>query len=183
LLSLQIRGKLAKNGLGSACCLVLRCSRTGKCGVEEELREAAAHPMAGRALSPDAGAWTRVPTGAIHFSVARAAARSTRFRQQSRDWRTSSKCDPGREENRQVTVSWGREGGPRAESLQPRSTSSKCREEKDAKSGHVRYQTHSCGWVDRADSYAASAMCKPLSIQVNSAVPSAMHCRDGWRYC
>ena len=101
LLSLQIRGKLAKNGIGSACCLVFRCSRTGKCGVEEELREAAAHPMAGRALSPDAGAWTRVPTGAIHFSVARAAARSTRFRQQSRrDWRTSSKCDPGREENR-----------------------------------------------------------------------------------
>ena len=84
LLSLQIRGKLAKNGIGSACCLVFRCSRTGKCGVEEELREAAAHPMAGRALSPDAGAWTRVPTGAIHFSVARAAARSTRFRQQSR---------------------------------------------------------------------------------------------------
>ncbi len=60
-------------------------------------------------------------------------------------------------------MSWGREGGPRAESLsqeaRPPSAGKKRMRNQD-----TCYQSNSCGWVDRADSYAASAMCRPLSI-------------------
>ena len=173
MLSLQIRGKLAKNGIGSACCLVFRCSRTGKCGVEEELREAAAHPMAGLALSPDAGAWTRVPTGAIHFSVARAAARSTRFRQQSRV-RPPNVTGQGR--NR-LPRTGGRLGTRRRPEGGEPSAKKHVLQVQGRKGCQIRTrvinQTHVAG--STAPTATPRARCAGLS-RSHSAVPSATHC-------
>ena len=157
MLSLQIRGKLAKNGIGSACCLVVRCSRTGKCGVEEELREAAAHPMAGRALSPDAGAWTRVLTGAIHFSVAR--------QQLDRRVSGSSRAETGVRppnvpgQGRKSHMRTGRRLGTRRrpEGGEP-SAKKHVLQVQGRKGCQIRTRTlsNSRGWVDRADSYNCS---------------------------